>query len=266
MSLSYLKPRVQVTRTFGPHQLQLNVFRDVGQLDFTDFVASVEVADDTVNGGNPDLRPQTAWAAELSGDFRFDAAALRARLFHHWLDDVNDLIPVGPADDRFDSPGNIGRGSLNGLELAVRVPLKFLPGGSLNVTGTIRDAEVRDPLTHQRRGISELVERQVKAEFRQDLPGPRFAWGASFTGESAATQWRLEETDRKGKSSSLDLFVETGILAGFKLRLSMVSALGDPETRVRHFHDPDRTGVSTGREIGERRPGYWWLVSVSGSF
>jgi hypothetical protein len=265
VSLSFLKPRLQLTRALGAHQMQLLVFRDVGQLDFTDFISSVEVADEFIDGGNPDLKPQSAWAAEVIGDFRLTTAtALRARLFHHWLDDVADFVPVGPDDSRFDAPGNIGRGSLDGVELALRVPVKALPGGSFNLSGTAQRARVTDPLTHERRGISELVERQVKAEFRQDLQAARFTWGASFTGESAVTHWRLGETDRRGKSSSLDMFAETGVLQGFKLRLTLVSALGDPETRERRFYLPDRTGPRAGSEFGQRRPGHWWLLTVSG--
>ena len=42
VSLTYVKPRVQLTRKFGQHQLQMRVFRDVGQLDFTDFVSTAQ--------------------------------------------------------------------------------------------------------------------------------------------------------------------------------------------------------------------------------
>ena len=66
VALTYVKPRVQLTRKFGKHQLQMRVFRDVGQLDFTDFVSTAQFADDVINGGNPDLRPQTAWAGEVA--------------------------------------------------------------------------------------------------------------------------------------------------------------------------------------------------------
>jgi hypothetical protein len=267
VSLSYLKPRVQLTRGFGAHQLQLRLFRDVGQLDFTDFVSSVELSDDVINGGNPDLKPQTAWAAELIGDFRFTNTALRMRLFRHWLDDVADLVPVSNGTGRIDAPGNIGRGSLLGTEVALRLPLtKVLPGGALKVSGTFQDAQVHDPLTGARRGISDFVERQLKAELRQDLRGSKFSWGVDYTSESAATIYRVDEVDRKTKSSSLDLFVEAGLGQGLKLRLSMISALGDPETRERRFYSPDRNGALTEREIGRSPPGHWWLVSLSGGF
>jgi hypothetical protein len=270
VSLSYLKPRVQLTRGFGAHQLQFRAFRDVSQLDFTDFVSTVDLDEETLAGGNPELRPQTAWAAELIGDFRFGTTAWRARVFRHWLDDVNDLIPVTTARGRIDAPGNIGSGSLYGAELTARFPISFLPGGTFSTSGTLQSARVRDPVTGEHRGISGLVERQLKAELRQDLRAAKASWGASFTGESATTTWRLADTDRRGRSSSLDLFVETAVpftqRGGLKFRLSMVSALGDPETRLRKFYLPDRAGGFLESESGVRRPGHWWLLSASGSF
>jgi hypothetical protein len=267
VSLSYLKPLLQLTRSLGAHQLQLRMFRDVGQLDFTDFVSSVEISDDVISGGNPDLRPQTAWAAELIGDFRVANTALRARLFRHWLDDVNDLVPVTDGDRRIDSPGNIGAGSLLGTQIALRVPLTgLLPGGSLNVSGTIQDARARDPLTGARRDISDFVERQVKAELRQDLQASKLSWGISFLGESGISLYRVDEIDRKTKSSSLDLFVETGIFQAFKVRLAMISAMNDAENRVRVFYAPDRAGALTSIERGSRPPGHWWLLTLSGGF
>ncbi len=247
--------------------LQFRAFRDVSQLDFTDFVSSVEVADELVNGGNPDLKPQTAWALELDADLRFSAAALRVRAFRHWLDDVADFIPVGPPDDRIDAPGNIGRGDLLGAEISLRLPLgKLLEGGSLTVSGTLQDAEVRDPVTGSRRTISDFPEEQVKAELRQDLNSAKLAWGVSFTGEGNRTDFRRAEIDRRRKSRSLDAFIETTAFAAFKIRLTMLSALDDPETRSRRFYAPDRAGAPIGREISERSPGHWWLLSVSGGF
>jgi hypothetical protein len=270
VSLSYLKPRLQLTRTFGPHQVQLRAFRDVSQLDFTDFVSTVELRDETIDGGNPELRPQTAWAAELIGDFRYGATVWRARLFHHWLDEVKDLIPIVTPTRSFDAPGNIGRGTLQGAELNLRLPVAFLPGGTFSASGTLQHAQVRDPVTGEHRTISGLVERQLKAELRQDLQGAKVAWGVSFTGESAATTWRLLETDRKGTSSSLDLFIEGAVpftqRGGLKLRLAMLSVLDDAETRLRRSYLPDRTGTFTGSEAGARQPGHRWLLSASGSF
>jgi hypothetical protein len=267
VSLSYLKPRLQLTRRFGAHQLQVRVFRDVGQLDFTDFISSVEAADDVVNGGNPDLVPQTAWAAEIDADFRYGQSAARVRLFHHRLDDVADFIRVESNDGPADAPGNIGRGTLLGAEVSLRLPLgRALPGGSLSLSGTFQDSEVTDPLTGRKRRISELADSAGKAELRQDLNVAKVAWGLTFAGESAKTEYRVNVVDERRMSSSLDAFVETTWIPGFKVRLAMVSLLGDRETRARSFYAPDRAGTYTGREVGSKSPGHWWLLTVTGGF
>jgi hypothetical protein len=265
VSLKFVKPRVQLTRRFGAHQLQMRVFRDVGQLDFTDFVSSVEAADDIVNGGNPDLVPQTAWAAEIDSDFRFGRSAARVRLFHHWLDDVADFIRVESNDGPADAPGNLGRGTLLGAEVSLRLPLP-ISGGTFSLSGTFQDSEVTDPLTGRKRRISKLPDSAGKAELRQDLNAAKLAWGLTFTGESAKTEYRVNVVDERRKSSSLDAFVETTYIPGFKVRLAMLSLLGDPETRTRAFHEPDRAGAYTGREVGSKSPGHWWVLTVTGGF
>jgi TonB-dependent receptor-like protein len=268
VSLTYVKPRVQLTRKFGQHQLQMRVFRDVGQLDFTDFVSNARLADDVINGGNPDLRPQTTWAAEVEGDLRFpNDAALRLRLFHHWLDDVVDFVPVGPPDALFDAPGNIGSGTDIGVELSLRMPLKpLLPGGTLTVTGTARETDVVDPLTHEHRQVSDFMENQIKAELRQDLNVAKLAWGLNYEGYSADSDFRSSEVDTFRQLHRLDLFIETTWIANAKIRLVMQNILDDAEERDRRFYDPDRNGVLALRETASFYPDMWWMLTVSGNF
>jgi hypothetical protein len=259
VSLTYLKPRVQLTRSIGAHQLQARVFRDVGQLDFTDFVSAADVADDVINGGNPDLRPQTAWAFELDGDLRRGDAALRVRAFRHWLDDVVDRIPAGPPTRRTDAAGNIGPGTLTGIELSARLPVPGLPGGTFKASGTFQDADVRDPVTRRHRTISEFPERKFDAELRQDLSAAHLSWGVTYRAESESIDFRLIERDAQRKSRQLDAFVETTAFAGLTLRLTMLSILDDPQMRERRFYGSDV-------ERSEWHPGHWFLISMSGSF
>jgi hypothetical protein len=268
VSLTYVKPRVQLTRKFGQHQLQMRVFRDVGQLDFTDFVSNARLADDVINGGNPDLRPQTTWAAEVEGDLRFtNDAALRLRLFHHWLDDVVDFVPVGAPDALFDAPGNIGSGTDLGVELSLRMPLKpLLPGGTLTVTGTARETDVVDPLTGEHRQVSDFMENQIKAELRQDLNAAKLAWGLNFEGYSEDSDFRSTEVDTFRQLRRLDLFIETTWIANAKIRLVMQNILDDAEERDRRFYDPDRNGSLALRETARFYPGMWWMLTVSGNF
>jgi hypothetical protein len=164
VSLTYVKPRVQLTRKFGPHQLQMRVFRDVGQLDFTDFVSNARLADDVINGGNPDLRPQTTWAAEVEGDLRFpNDAALRMRLFHHWLDDVVDFVPVGPPDALIDAPGNIGSGTARESSVAAHAAEAAAAGRHADRDRHLAGDRRRRSPHGEHRQISDFSENNIKA-------------------------------------------------------------------------------------------------------
>ena len=98
VSLTYVKPRVQLTRKFGQHQLQMRVFRDVGQLDFDDFVSTAQLARRHHRG-----RQSGSAAADRRGprrSRRICASRTTPRcacaLFKHFVDDVVDFVPVGP--------------------------------------------------------------------------------------------------------------------------------------------------------------------------
>ncbi len=268
VSLSFLKPRVQLTRKFGKHQLQARVFRDVGQLDFNDFVSSAQLVDDIIAGGNPDLRPQTQWNAEIEADLRFpNDTALRVRGYQHFLRDVADIVPVGPPGAQFDAPGNIGDGEILGLELSARASLApLIRGGTLSVTGTWSDSDVRDPLTGENRAISDYFENTLEMELRQDLNAARFAWGLSFFASSVESDYRTSEIDRFRELRRLDAFVETTALAGYKIKLMAYNITSDTEYRQRVFFTPDRRGSPGLRETMHFRPGTWWLLTLSSSF
>jgi hypothetical protein len=268
VSLTYVKPRLQLTRQLGRHQLQFRVYRDVGQLDFNDFVTTAAFANDIIEGGNPDLRPQTAWAVEVDGDLRFSGdSALRVRLFKQFVSDVVDFVPVGEPGEQFDAPGNIGDGSIIGAEMSLRVPLtRVLPGGSFMVTGLWQDTEVTDPLTGVDRQFSDLQENHVSAELRQDLQAARFAWGTTYEASSMDADFRLNEVFRFREIHMLNVFAETTWVANLKIRLELNSALDGPERRIRRFYAPDRNGPLARSEAGQFEPGHWWWLKISSNF
>jgi hypothetical protein len=269
ISRSYVKPSFQLARTFGEQdQVRLRVYRDVSQIDFNDFASVVSPMDDRVDGGNPDLKPQTAWRVELGVDVRPGArTALSARVFHDWIDDAVDLVPLGDPADHIAAPGNIGRGSLDGVQLILGTSLApVLPGGTLNIDATFQDASVTDPLTAQSRTISKLVRNKITANLRQDLPRFGLAWGLQYVRTSAKTEFRLDHTELRRASPSLDAFVERDVFRGMKVRLSVLSLQGSPELRRRKFYDGDRNGPLQSVEDTRYRPGRWVMVTLTGAF
>ncbi len=267
-TLTYVKPSLQITRTFGRNQARLRIYRDVGQLDFGDFVSAASLADALVGGGNPNLRPETSWRAELSGDLRFGTdGALGLTLFHWEIEDASDVVPVTTLSGTFDAPGNIGTGSRDGVKLSAALPLTaILPGARLTLDGTFQRGEVTDPVTLRARTISELFESEVSAEFRQDLTAAHLAWGLSFYKASQYIVFRRNEIDTPEEGPFLDVYAEYTGLPGVKLKLTAANVFDGDVSRERLFFDPDRNGAFQSADNRLRHLGPFFIVTLSGTF
>jgi hypothetical protein len=281
--LSFWKPSIQVSRTFGENnQARFRIYRDVGQLDFGDFVSAAGIADALINGGNTDLEPPTSWRAELGTDFRFEGgAALSMTLAYHDITDAQDLVlltapnpdedPFDPDDDLilFDAPGNIGDAELWMLNVNYSQPISFIPGGRLTVSGYLRESEVTDPVTGEPRTLSYTPESQIEFEFRQDLPNRRFAWGFSVFKEGESEAYRFNEIDTSEEGPWVDIFAETTALPGnTRLRVWAANAFDGTINRDRRFFGPDRNGAFVRRDLRERQfaQAPWLIVELSGRF
>jgi len=289
VELSYWKPSVQLSRTFGGNnQLRARIYRDVGQLDFGDFTSAASVADNLIAGGNPDLVPQTAWIAELGGDLRFPGgAALSFTLAQHEISDVSDLVlieddngtPLDLSDDLlYDAPGNIGDGEMTRLDVNFSMPVPFVEGGRLTLEGMLADHEVTDPVTGQPRIISYTPESRYEINFRQDLPDIKFAWGISVFKEGEFRAYRYNETDTNEEGPWVDLFIETTALPNnMKLRFWAANLFDGDVNRDRRFYgdlsdaDPnndDRNGPLVAEDIRMRQfaQAPWFILELSGRF
>jgi outer membrane receptor protein involved in Fe transport len=271
--LGYIKPSFQVTRRIGErNQIRFRVYRDVGQLDFNDFVSFAGLADELVIGGNPDLVPETSWRAEIAGDWRFGQdGALGVRLFNHWLSDASDVVPVTAGDPprTFDAPGNIGDGWIHGIQVTATAPLGFLlPGARFTMDNTWQDSEVTDPVTGRPRVISTFVETDLEMHFRQDLPERDFAWGIDYTKLGQIITFRLNEIDTYEEGPFVTVFAESTAIQGVKIRAYVENLLDSPFTRRREFFEETRADgspVFIEDRLRTRRRGPFWGITLSGS-
>lgn len=278
VELSFWKPSFQIARTFsGNNQLRLRVYRDVGQLDFDDFVSAAAVADSLIAGGNPDLVPQTDWRLELGADLRFRGAALGLTLTRHQFSDVADLVrltdtkgTLDPSDDAFfDAPGNIGDATATSLEVNFSSPVPFVPGGRITVEGSLWDTEVTDPITLSPRIISFQPESSVSVNFRQDFNAAKWSWGVEAHKEGEFQAYRFNEIDTGEEGPWVDFWVETTALPNnMKLRLWAANAFDGAIHRDRLFFTPDRSGAFDHRDLRQRQfpQAPWFIVELKGTF
>lgn len=197
-SFVYPKPRLFVT--WAPNetnQFRFRIEREVGQLNFGDFVSSAQLSTGVITGGNADLRPYQAWTYEAAYERRFwEKGALILTAQHSQIEDVVDRIPVidlstcplvagipdptSPLCVFFSGVGNIDQGESTQFSVNLTLPLDRLmvKGGLLNFNGTWRQSEVVDPTTGESRRISGQSPFNGEVTFSQDIPAWRVNWGA----------------------------------------------------------------------------------------
>lgn len=218
-TLVYIKPRAMLTWTPSPSdQLRLRIQRDVGQLDFDDFVTSSEFSTGTVDVGNPELVPYTAWDVTASWERRFRTDSTVSIGFRHSrISDVVDIVPLyADTDDDgvleiFEGTGNIGSGHLNEAQLGVTWPTDRLAihGGIFRADVIYRHTSVIDPLTGETRSIIDYKQPwEGRIAFTQDLPQWRFRWGMHLRLAESEPEYRLDETRRETEESWVGMFAE----------------------------------------------------------
>lgn len=197
-SFVYPKPRLFVTwAPDAANQWRFRVEREVGQLNFGDFVSSAQLSTGVVTAGNANLVPFQAWTGEIAYERRFwEKGALVVSLQHSMIEDVVDRVPVidlgscplvagvpdptSPLCDFFSAVGNIDEAESTTFSVNLTVPLDRLAvrGGILHFEGAWRSSEVNDPTTGQPRRITGQSPFSGEVNFSQDIPSWRLNWGA----------------------------------------------------------------------------------------
>ena len=180
-SFFFAKPRVLATWTpMANSQVRLRFERTVGQLDFGDFAASAEFADENVFGGNVNLSPESRWVSEVTFEKRFWGEGIISLGLRH--DEITDVIDVIPLDGGLAAVGNIGDGSLDQLAVNLTIPTDKLgvSGGKFGFRNTWNKTEVTDPTTGETRPISNVRASQAVVSFEQDITAWKLQWGAAW--------------------------------------------------------------------------------------
>jgi hypothetical protein len=279
-NFTFFKP--QAVLTYSPvreRQTRMSLVREVSQLNFGDFVSVSNLEDDLLALGNPDLRPQTTWKAELSQEWRVGREGVyKVTLFYHWLSDVEDLVPL-TAD--FEVPGNIGDGRRWGVILETTNPLDWmgLADAKLNFDVRLQDSSVTDQVTGAKRVLSDAGsfgtapsfrnenKWAVDTGYRQDFENRRLAWGWTFRTRAQRPVFRVNEYDVYDESHEINVFLETTRWFGLKVKIEGLNVTNHIETRDRTVFTGERDFSAVDfRELTEAHNGPRLVVTVSGTF
>ena len=202
-SRSFFYPKPRAVLTWSPDketQVRLRYERVVGQLDFSNFVATGSLGSTGVTAGNSNLRPDQRTQYALSFERHFwDKGALVATLMHEEITDVVDLVPVAGPSGSFDAPGNIGNGQNNEFDLVLTVPLDRIgvPHGLITSTNTWSLSSVPDPVTGAHRVISGERPQNLQLNFTQDIDRLKSTWGISYYNCWDEYYYRLTQTQHR---------------------------------------------------------------------
>jgi len=193
----YPKPRLLLSYQIDPQsQLRLRAERVVGQLNFSDFVASSNLSGYGVAGGNANLRPDQRWQLDAALEKHFwDKGGIVLDYLHEDITDLEDYIPIGGG---LDAPGNIPHATQDKFSISGQVPLDFLGLKNALFKPNLywTTSSLIDPVTGERRRISNARNINSYYDIIQDIDSLKstwdFSWGTSFS----RTTWRIAQISR----------------------------------------------------------------------
>ncbi len=249
----FFKPHLVATYSSGQgNQTRLRIAREISQLDLFDFISATVLEDDDLALGNPNVSPFKTWKAELGHEKRFGRNnVINVMVFHHWIKDVLDLLPLS---DEFEAPGNIGSGRRWGIELESTHDLDWtgLEGARLRLVGRLQDSTVVDPVTGNDRVLSHLgstfdptnldLENKFaySIDFRHDIESERVSWGLELSERDDVQRFRVNELETLAEDFHLNAFIETTRWYDIKITFFAENILDMPDTRTRNRFTGER--------------------------
>jgi hypothetical protein len=267
---TFRRPKGQVSLAWKPTpawNINAKLQRRVGQLDFGDFLASVDLNAGNANAGNPDLVPPQTTELELqaSRDLgKYGSTSLR--VYAQRIDDIVDTVPIG-ADG--ESVGNLEQATRRGAEWKATFNLDPYGwrGAKLDLRAWHEVSEVTDPLTGEQRPISNNLKDFALVSLRDDIPGTDWAWGASANYEWDSRNYRLTQVGRQWEGPIWGtIFVERKAWHGLTLRAAANNPYGARSYWDRTVYADRRDGPVDFIERRDRLIGPIYTFTVSGDF
>lgn len=241
--------------------------RVVGQLSFSDFVASVNLTEGEVDVSNVNLVPPQSWLLEVEanrGLGSFGSVTVRAS-----AEDVTDIVDQIPIEGGGQAPGNIDSAERYTISTDLTLltdPLRW-PGGRIDLQLGFGDSEVLDPLLGTPRKVSGTETFEVEMEFRQDFPRSNWASGFRFDHEEQAPDYRLNSVNRRRESFAMaSVFLEHKDVLGLTIRGSVSNVLDRRNEFFRTVFVDRQAGIVDFREQRTRSFGTIYTLTFEGSF
>jgi outer membrane receptor for ferrienterochelin and colicins len=270
LSRKFLRPKGSVSlawKASPKFSVSSKLQRKVGQLNFSDFLASVDVQNNNTNGSNARLVPPQSWLLELEANRSLGkSGSIKLLVAAEAITDIVDQIPLSATTE---APGNLPsakrlRGEINTSFLLDTLGFK---GAKLDTVLAMQTVSLRDPLTGEKRPISSRGRTYWNVDFRHDVPGTKWAWG--FFAEQATDYgfYRLDYYLKEFRTRPFtSIYVEHKDVLGLKVKGSLFNLLGQQENYRETFWVNRRDGPVDSTHHGNSIYGQIFRLSVSGTF
>jgi outer membrane receptor for ferrienterochelin and colicins len=239
----FIRPKVDYRFDITPSvQLRASVEKDVAQLSFADFTASVAGGDDDQNAlaGNPNLRQEQSLRYEANLEYRLpnDGGVLSTRVFYHEVEDVIDKVDVSTRTTIQSANGNIGDGERYGVNFDASLRLGFLNAPEMLLTTGLQleDSSVTDPFIGIDRRMRQSGRGSFRLGFRHDLPAMSMNYGFNvnhqFTG--GRKTYDIDKIEDANQGDNLMIFVEKIGYLGLTYRFESMNTLETKRCRDRY--------------------------------
>lgn len=243
------------------------VERVVGQLDFFDFIASVDLDQDRTDVSNANLVPEQSWVYDLEASWRLGSLGnLNLQVF---FEDITDIVDQIPIEGGGQAPGNLPSARFYGIEgnatlLSDRLGWK---GTRVDLAFSVIKSEVRDPLLGFVREVSENDLIDLSLNLRHDVPGTAWAFGGAGDWQDIAPAVRLDEIALEDpRPAVVSAFVENKDVGGMTLRASVGNLLAARGRFERTVFIDRATGLAAFTERRNRGFGTIFTLDIEGSF
>ena len=265
-SFKFIKPRAIATWSVSPKTtLEFRADRQVAQLDFGEFATSIDVAlGNQVDAGNADLVPEKVSTLSALVRHKFlERGSIQFKGEYQFISDTQDLVPVtlrdaqGNITAQFDGAGNIGSSTRWNGELEVTLPFDWLTkaagvtGIEVKYTGHYHGSSVTDPVTGEKRRMSNRPLWHQEWALRHDIAGSGFVYGVTANVQDANNGYFLNEYRRQKEGVRTRLFVE---YSKFKLGTLRLQYNSIPDfSRDRFIYTGTRAGGAITQIVNRRR-------------
>ncbi len=240
-TFKFLKPTADIRYDVDDrNQYQFSVRRNVAQLDFSDFAATIS-EDETVTGSNANLAPEKSWQIEGSFEHRFkgDAGNITLRINREFISDAISRIEVSPG---VAGVGNVGNAKVKEYELSGSYKFNdgFLSGVTIEGSVIYHDSNVRDAFTGRKHRLNDRQDVEGEITIQKDDDARGLSYGVAFEIEGVEDYHDLTERYHHPRRPIwVDPFIKYRLAGNMTLNVDFENIFNETQVRERSIYSPN---------------------------